>query len=185
MTDPGRPRIVFMGTPDFAVPSLEACTKLGDVVLVVTQPDKPKGRGRELSAPPFYSAAAIPRGNYLLWVFAGLDGRLHLLDGFTHQVLPARWGSNLAAVHAACRPEWQLLADASDTEKDVADLESDSVQAFEFPGRAPVAVSAKLKLNGRVTALEPGPEAGSGLAIYRNSLTGNYEALDLNLDCTP
>lgn len=47
-----RPRIVFMGTPDFAVPSLEACTKLGEVVLVVTQPDKPKGRGQELTAPP-------------------------------------------------------------------------------------------------------------------------------------
>ncbi|MGC4117152.1 MAG: methionyl-tRNA formyltransferase [Myxococcales bacterium] len=41
-----------MGTPDFAVPSLEACTQLGEVVLVVTQPDKPKGRGQELSAPP-------------------------------------------------------------------------------------------------------------------------------------
>jgi len=46
------PRIVFMGTPDFAVPSLEACAALGEVVLVVTQPDKPKGRGQELSAPP-------------------------------------------------------------------------------------------------------------------------------------
>ena len=47
-----RPRIVYMGTPDFAVPTLEACTKLGEVVLVVTQPDKPKGRGQELAAPP-------------------------------------------------------------------------------------------------------------------------------------
>ncbi len=47
-----RPRIAFMGTPDFAVPSLEACTRLGEVILVVTQPDKPKGRGRELAAPP-------------------------------------------------------------------------------------------------------------------------------------
>lgn len=47
-----RPRIVFMGTPDFAVPSLEACAALGDVVLAVTQPDKPKGRGQELQAPP-------------------------------------------------------------------------------------------------------------------------------------
>jgi methionyl-tRNA formyltransferase len=46
-----RPRIVFMGTPDFAVASLAACADLGEVVLVVTQPDKPKGRGRELAAP--------------------------------------------------------------------------------------------------------------------------------------
>jgi methionyl-tRNA formyltransferase len=47
-----RPRIVFMGTPDFAVPSLEACAELGEVVLVVTQPDRPKGRGQQVAPPP-------------------------------------------------------------------------------------------------------------------------------------
>jgi methionyl-tRNA formyltransferase len=47
-----RPRIVFMGTPAFAVLSLRACLDIGDVVAVVTQPDKPKGRGQELAAPP-------------------------------------------------------------------------------------------------------------------------------------
>lgn len=45
-------RIVFMGTPDFAVPLAEACAQLGELVAVVTQPDKPKGRGNELAAPP-------------------------------------------------------------------------------------------------------------------------------------
>ena len=40
-------RIVFMGTPAFAVKSLEACLSLGEVVAVVTQPDKPRGRGQE------------------------------------------------------------------------------------------------------------------------------------------
>lgn len=46
-------RIVFMGTPEFAVPSLDMLVKEGyDVAAVVTQPDKPKGRGRKLSAPP-------------------------------------------------------------------------------------------------------------------------------------
>lgn len=40
-------RIVFMGTPDFAVPSLEALVEHGwNVVCVVTQPDRPKGRKR-------------------------------------------------------------------------------------------------------------------------------------------
>lgn len=41
-------RIVFMGSPDFSVPSLEALTKTFDVVAVVTQPDKPSGRGKEI-----------------------------------------------------------------------------------------------------------------------------------------
>ena len=39
-------RVVFMGTPDFAVGTLEAIIEAGhEVALVVTQPDKPKGRG--------------------------------------------------------------------------------------------------------------------------------------------
>jgi len=46
-------KIVFMGTPKFAVPSLEMLIKEGqDVLAVVTQPDKPKGRGNKLCAPP-------------------------------------------------------------------------------------------------------------------------------------
>jgi methionyl-tRNA formyltransferase len=46
-------RIVFMGTPEFAVPSLKALIESEDeVVAVVTQPDKPKGRGLEVTSPP-------------------------------------------------------------------------------------------------------------------------------------
>lgn len=46
-------KIVFMGTPDFAVPSLTALLESGHEILAVfTQPDKPKGRGHKLQAPP-------------------------------------------------------------------------------------------------------------------------------------
>jgi methionyl-tRNA formyltransferase len=46
-------RIVFMGTPEFAVPSLEGLAASGhSVQLVVTQPDRPKGRGRRMEPPP-------------------------------------------------------------------------------------------------------------------------------------
>lgn len=46
-------RIVFMGTPEFAVPSLEALLKSDDeVVGIVTQPDRPKGRGQQLTPSP-------------------------------------------------------------------------------------------------------------------------------------
>jgi methionyl-tRNA formyltransferase len=51
-------RIVFMGTPDFAVPSLRRLHGSDhEVVLVVTQPDRPAGRGRTLRSPPVKSAA--------------------------------------------------------------------------------------------------------------------------------
>ncbi len=63
-----RPRIVFMGTPEFAVASLSACLDIGDVVAVVTQPDKPKGRGNALAVPPV-KALALERGLTVLQPF--------------------------------------------------------------------------------------------------------------------
>ena len=46
-------KILFMGTPDFAVPSLQALLDAGhDITAVFTQPDKPKNRGMKLQAPP-------------------------------------------------------------------------------------------------------------------------------------
>lgn len=51
-------RIIFMGTPDFSVPCLEALANSEDqVVGVFTQPDKPKGRGYELCSPPVKECA--------------------------------------------------------------------------------------------------------------------------------
>jgi methionyl-tRNA formyltransferase len=51
-------KIVFMGTPDFAVPSLEALHRAGhELRSVVTQPDRPKGRGRRVEPPPVKKAA--------------------------------------------------------------------------------------------------------------------------------
>lgn len=51
-------RIIFMGTPDFSVGTLEALVEAGhDVCLVVTQPDKPKGRGKEMQFTPVKEAA--------------------------------------------------------------------------------------------------------------------------------
>lgn len=51
-------RIVFMGTPDFAVPALKALAEGGhEIAAVVTQPDKPKGRGGKMQFPPVKEAA--------------------------------------------------------------------------------------------------------------------------------
>jgi methionyl-tRNA formyltransferase len=51
-------KLVFCGTPLFAVPSLERLAASGfDVQLVVTQPDRPQGRGMELAGPPVKQAA--------------------------------------------------------------------------------------------------------------------------------
>lgn len=54
-------RIVFMGTPSFAVPSLEKLTEHYEITAVVTQPDRPAGRKRRLTPPPV-KKAALARG---------------------------------------------------------------------------------------------------------------------------
>jgi methionyl-tRNA formyltransferase len=51
-------RLVFLGTPAFAVPTLEATVKAGhEVAAVVTQPDRPRGRGQNAAASPVKEAA--------------------------------------------------------------------------------------------------------------------------------
>ena len=47
-----KPRVVFMGSPAFAVPTLRALAQAYPIVGVVTQPDRPAGRGRKLTPPP-------------------------------------------------------------------------------------------------------------------------------------
>ena len=59
MTDAARSlKLVFCGTPQFAVPTLEALLAAGhEIALVVSQPDRPVGRGQQLTAPPVKQAA--------------------------------------------------------------------------------------------------------------------------------
>jgi hypothetical protein len=137
------------------------------------------GIGQQKLAPAFYSAAALPRGKYALWIFAAVDGHLHLLDGMNHQVeANIHWGSDLAGVHAPCRQDWQVLAASAGSGSD------DSVQAFEFADREPAPVSQALQLKGTISALWTARSGDSATAVSRNSETGNYEAVQLTLTCS-
>jgi len=136
------------------------------------------GIGQQKSAPSFYSAAAVPRDKYALWILTGVDGQLHLLDGINQQTLPKiRWGSDLAAIHAPCRVGSQVLATSAGNDS------PDAVQAFEFPDREPMPVSQKLELNGNVTALWTAQNGENAIAVFRDADNGNYEADLLNLAC--
>src|SRR5918996_190474 len=50
-------RVVFMGSPDFALPTLKVLAESYDVIGVVTQPDRASGRGRERKPPPVKTLA--------------------------------------------------------------------------------------------------------------------------------
>src|SRR2546425_13275381 len=52
-------RAIFLGTPEFAVPSLRALRDKVELLAVLTQPDRPQGRGRKVAPPP---GARVARG---------------------------------------------------------------------------------------------------------------------------
>jgi methionyl-tRNA formyltransferase len=70
-----KPRAAFMGTPLFAVPCLRALCEVAEVALVITQPDKPQGRGLALQPPPVKQLAE-ERGIPVLQPLKARDGVL-------------------------------------------------------------------------------------------------------------
>lgn len=72
-------RAIFLGTPEIAIPSLDALTRIADVVGVVCQPDRPSGRGLEMHAPavkvrarelglPVVQPTKVRTPDFLAWV---------------------------------------------------------------------------------------------------------------------
>lgn len=136
------------------------------------------GTGTQTTAPAFYSAAAIPRDPSTWWLLAAVDGRVHLLDGVTDQVVEKlKWGSDIASLRSGCGSGWQILATGAGAGR------NDVVQAYETPGRQPVAASTPLEVSGWVTALWTGSDGSSVVAVVHNSETGRYEAFRLTLTC--
>jgi methionyl-tRNA formyltransferase len=141
--------IVFFGTPDFAVPTLEALTNLpgAQVQAVITQPDRPAGRGGELTAPPvkrFAASKGIPvyQPLSLRREFATLQPSLQEIGPFDigvvvafGQILPAEvltWPRcGCVNIHASLLPRWrgaapiQRAIEAGDSETGVCIMHMD------------------------------------------------------------
>jgi len=136
------------------------------------------GIEKQTTAPAFYSAAALPRNKYTLWLLTAVDGRVHLLDGVTDQTASRLgWGSDIASVKSGCGLGWQILTTGN------SDGMSDTVRAFEIADREPVAVSQPVEFPGSITALWTESDATSVIAISQNSETGRYEAYRLSITC--
>lgn len=125
-------RLAFFGTPDFAVPSLEAVLatrELGhEVVLVVCQPDRPKGRGKSVLPPPVKVCAAAagipvaqpatlkkgtPAGDEFFDRFSDLRVDLAVVTAYG-RILPRRLLAlpprGFVNVHASLLPRWRGAA---------------------------------------------------------------------------
>jgi hypothetical protein len=134
--------------------------------------------GRLTSAPAFYSAAPVVRDQSTWWLLAAVNGKVHLLDGATDQVVDkSGWRSEIAGVRSGCGSGQQILASGS------GDGRSDTVRAFEVIGREFVTVSAGLELNGSITALWAESGGANAVIVEQNLETGRYEAFRLTLTC--
>ncbi|MBI3678817.1 MAG: methionyl-tRNA formyltransferase [Acidobacteria bacterium] len=117
-------RLVFLGTPRFAVPSLEAIVRAGhDVAAALTQPDRPKGRGQQLAAPPVKETAlalGLPvhqpervKGQEIIELLAGLRADAMVVVGYG-QILPQAMIDlaplGIINVHASLLPKYRGAA---------------------------------------------------------------------------
>jgi hypothetical protein len=136
------------------------------------------GVGKFATVPKFYSAAFLPRGRYVLWLFAAVDGQIHMVDGVSDQPARLNWGSDVASLRTACGAGWQVLATSSGVPG------SDSMRAYEFPDRDAVPVSAALDFGATVTALWTEAKGDTAIAVTRNGETGSYEAFRVAVACT-
>jgi hypothetical protein len=135
------------------------------------------GVGKFATVPKFYSAAFLPRGRYVLWLFAAVDGQIHMVDGVSDQPARLNWGSDVASLRTACGAGWQVLATSSGVPG------SDSMRAYEFPDRDAVPVSAALDFGATVTALWTEAKGDTAMAVTRNGETGSYEAFRVAVAC--
>lgn len=114
-------RAAFLGTPSSAVPSLAALMELGSVEFVVTQPDRPKGRGRQMVASPVKLAAQEwglpvhqPRSPAeLLELFSGRDLDIAVVVAYGRILEPevlTTTESGFVNVHFSLLPRWRGAA---------------------------------------------------------------------------
>ena len=125
----------------------------------------------------FYSAAPLPRDKYVLWLFAGVDGQIHLVDGLREQPARFGWGSDVVSV-TLCGSGWQVLAAG------MANSGADTVRAYELPDRDPVPVSEPLDVSGEITALWTESKGDTAIVVARNRETKHYEAFRLVVACS-
>ena len=113
--------IIFMGTPDFSVPALEALAQYDcDIPLVITQPDRPKGRGRKMMPSPIKKAALklglevfqpeTMKGSEIVEKLAALEPDFFVVAAYGHKLsreildIPAIYPVN---IHASLLPAYR------------------------------------------------------------------------------
>lgn len=136
------------------------------------------GFGMQLQ--PFYSSAVLPRPNGAAMLFNGIDGRILLIENNVMKpIAGARdWGSDLASIRSGCGSGAQVLVSGSGA------APTDSVRAYDIPGREAAPVSSALAFDGQVMAIWPSNDGTAATVIVRTA-TGHmpYEVYSVSAFC--
>jgi methionyl-tRNA formyltransferase len=159
-------RLVFLGTPDAAVPTLDAVIEAGhDVVLVVTRPDRRRGRGNELTASPV-KAAALRHGltvTHRLSDVADIEAERAVVVAYG-AIIPAALLAKtpMLNVHFSLLPRWRgaapvqraILAGDEETGVSIISLEETlDTGPVHLERRIPIGDDSAEELTRRLAAL--------------------------------
>jgi hypothetical protein len=135
------------------------------------------GFGTKLA--PFYSAAELVRSGSSVYLFADIDGQVHLLEGGSYKALiGARdWGSDIAAVRSGCGSGTQVLASQAGS------LPTDSVGAYAIVDRQAMEASAAVNFDGPITAMWTAGDDASAIIVAHSSQLSRSEAYRVSVAC--
>jgi hypothetical protein len=130
--------------------------------------------------PPFYSAAELVHTGGTAFLFADVNGAVHLLEGGSHKLLIGAhdWGSDIAGLRSECGPGMQVLASAAGSPV------ADSVRAYQISGREAMAASAPLNFDGAITAIWTGSDKTSATVVVQKPQESHYEAYSVSVACS-
>ena len=128
---------------------------------------------------PFYSAAEYARSGGTVTVFSQTTGQVVLYDqGLPKTITGTRdWGSDIATIHSTCGEGSLLLVSGAGA------APTDSVRAYEIPGREAIPVSGPMPLDGTVMAMWPANDAATATVVIRKEQPVQYEAYSVSAVC--
>ena len=128
---------------------------------------------------PFYSAAEYSRSGGTVTLFSQTTGQVVLYDkGVPKTITGTRdWGSDIASIQSTCGEGSLLLVSGAGA------APTDSVRAYEIPGREAIPVSGPMPLDGSMMAMWPANDGATATVVIRRAQPVQYEAYNVSAVC--
>jgi hypothetical protein len=128
---------------------------------------------------PFYDAAEYARSGGTVTLFSETTGQVVLYDkGIPRIITGTRdWGSDIVSIQSTCRDGSLLLVSAAGA------APTDSVRAYEIPGKEAIPVSGPMPLDGSVMAMWQANDSATATIVIRKKQPVQYEAYNVSAVC--